>query len=92
MEQAYERIAMKVASAHLTADRLEQLQMMSEPEQQVENMVGSYGLFFEALKDQLIQKEKHCLTHEAVEGGGTPMFASARDRSEHVSYYKNLLQ
>jgi len=43
-------------------------------------MVGSYGLFFEALKEQLVQKEKHCLTHEAADGAvGTPMLK--RDNS-----------
>jgi len=42
---------MKVASHNLTAERLERLSLMSEPEQQVENMVGYYGLFFEALKE-----------------------------------------
>ena len=54
-------------------------------------MVGSYGLFFVALKDQLVQREKHCLTHEAAGGaGGTPMLK--KDNVQHESYYKNLLQ
>ena len=65
MEEAYEQIAMKVASNNLTHERLARLQMMNEEEQEVENMVGFYGLFFEALKEQLIQRERHCLTHEA---------------------------
>ena len=45
---------MKVASHNITAERLERLQMMTEEEQKVENMVGSYGLFFEALREQLV--------------------------------------
>ena len=53
-------------------------------------MVGSYGLFFVALKDQLVQREKHCLTHDAAgSGGGTPMLK--KDNVSHESYYKNLL-
>ena len=51
MEEAYEQIAMKVASNNLTHERLARLQMMNEEEQEVENMVGFYGLFFEALKE-----------------------------------------
>ena len=92
MEQSYEQIAMKVASSNMTHERLARLHMMTDGEQEVENMVGFYGLFFEALKEQLIQREKHCLTHEANEGGGTPMLKQRGQSQEHVSYYKNLLQ
>lgn len=64
---------------------------MTEEEQKVENMVGSYGLFFEALREQLVQKEKHCLTHQADTGGAkTPMLN--KDNVQHESSYKNLLQ
>ena len=38
---------------------------MNEQEQLVENLVGLYGLFFEALKGVLIQKENYCLSHPA---------------------------
>jgi len=40
MEQAYDSIAMKVASANITNESFERYQTMSETEQQVENMVG----------------------------------------------------
>ena len=33
------------------------------------------------------------MTHEAQEGGGTPMLKQGKNvQQEHVSYYKNLLQ
>jgi hypothetical protein len=54
MEQTYEKISMEVASANLTHEKLARMQMMNEQEQFLENLVGHYGFFFMALKDQLI--------------------------------------
>lgn len=56
------------------------LSTISEQEQLVENMVHTYGLFFDAMKTLLKQIEKHCLAHEAQNqrpGTATPMFDSA---------------
>jgi len=55
-------------------------------------MVCQYGLFFVALKAQLVQQEKHCLTHQEKNArpGVTPMLK--KDQIYHESYYKNLLQ
>ena len=95
MEQQYDRISMEVASSNVTAETLARLQKLSETEQFVENLIGMYGLFFEAVKHQLVQKEMHCLTHSAKDqmpGGVTPMFDPASKNIEHLSYYKNLLQ
>ena len=93
MEQAYDTIAMEVASANITAETFARFQTMNEQEQFVENLVHMYGLFFQALRQQLIQKEKHCLNHEAANtpGGVTPMF-DQKDNKQHESTYKNLLQ
>lgn len=46
MEQAYDTIAMEVASANITAETFARFQTMNEQEQFVENLVHMYGLFF----------------------------------------------
>ena len=94
MEQTYDKIAMEVASANITDETFARYQTMSEQEQYAENLGNMYGLFFEALKQQLIQKENHCLNHPSsnqTPGGVTPMF-DQQDNVRHVSNYKNLLQ
>lgn len=54
MEQAYDKIAMEIASANITEESFARISTMNEQEQFVENLAHQYGLFFEALKHQLI--------------------------------------
>ena len=51
MEQAYDVIAMELASANITAESFARYQTMNEQEQYVENLVHQFGMFFEALKN-----------------------------------------
>ena len=46
MEQQYDKNAQTVLSENISRQGLERLQMMTEQEQQVENLVSFYGLFF----------------------------------------------
>jgi hypothetical protein len=57
IENAYDQIALETASANITAESFARIQAMNEREQLVENLKGQYGLFFVALKQQLIQIE-----------------------------------
>ena len=63
MEESYDKIAMEVASDNITTEYFMRISQMNEQEQYVENLVNFFGLFFEALKQQLVQSQKHCLTH-----------------------------
>jgi len=95
MEEMYDKIAMEVASANMTNENYERLLNITESEQFVENLVRHYGLFFEAVKHQLIQEESHCLSHNSKDqrpGDRTHMFDSRDARVMHQSSYKNLLQ
>jgi len=93
IEHAYDQIAQEVASQNITEESFARIQVMNEREHFVENLKGQYGLFFEALKHQLIQTEKHCLSHKEINqtpGTATPMF-DAPNKTHHTSIYKNLL-
>ena len=77
IEHAYDQIAQEVASKNITEESFARIQAMNEREHFLENLNGQYGLFFVALKQQLIQTEKHCLSHKEINqrpGTATPMF------------------
>lgn len=70
---------------------------MSEEELFVENLVGHYGMFPEAVRRQLESQENHCLSHAAqnarpgTAASHTPMFDDKENKGNHKSWYKNVI-